>query len=513
MMNASKLARSPHTLVWLSACALGVMQACSSGGSDDDVAIGGGDAVRRNDGTSSSSSSGDESSSNGGSPDASPASLSLVQLSTLANHTCALWSDGQLKCWGNNVAGQLGYGDTQNRGGQPGEMGAALPFVDVGESHRVKQVSVGYTFTCALLEDATVKCWGDNPVCGPNSDQNCGLGYGDKKARGDGPGEMGDKLPAIDLGAPVKQLGCGSFNCCALLTNDTIKCWGENVDGNLGYGDTNARGDEPGEMGNDLPPVDVGVTGVATVKMGNAVVYQHTCAALKNGTLTCWGANLSGQLGIGDTNSRGDDANEMGTALAAVPTGQLVADVALGDSSTCALLEGGAVRCWGANATGQLGYGDTLTRGNAGNANFPLVQFGGSATSITQAGAAGPGSLARTCVELTDGGVKCWGGNDYRDVNGAVSTPIGALGYGDQLSRGGAPGQMGSALPAIDFGRAGKAMQVVAGSGHTCVRFDDQKVKCWGENFSGSLGLGDDEVRGYRPSQMGDGLPFVDLDR
>lgn len=513
-MNAKRLLRSPHGLVWMVALSLAALQACGDGSDADDDEIGGG--VKPRESSSGSSGGGGSSGVRDGGRDDGGASgaLSLVQLSTLANHTCALWSDGKLKCWGNNQAGQLGYGDKENRGDQAGEMGLDLPFVDVGENHRVAQVSVGYTLTCALLEDATVKCWGDNPVCGADSSENCGLGYGDEIPRGDGPNEMGDNLPAIDLGASAKQVTCGSFSCCALLANDTIKCWGENTDGMLGYGDENARGDDPGEMGNNLPAVDVGVSGVAAVRMGNALVQQHTCAVLKDGSLTCWGANFYGQLGIGDNDNRGDQAGEMGTALEPVPTGELVTDVALGDSSTCALLEGGGVRCWGANENGQLGYGDRTNRGGLGDsANFPLVQFGGMATGIGQAGGRYYGSTARTCVVTTTNDVKCWGGNDYRAPDGGVTTPIGLLGYGDQISRGDSPGQMGGALPTVDLGGVGKAVQVAVGSSHTCVRFDDSKVKCWGENFTGTLGLGDDTTRGFEPGQMGDALPYVDLTR
>ena len=86
------------------------------------------------------------------------------------------------------------------------------------------------------------------------------LGYGDTSNRGDEPNEMGDNLPTVDLGTAkkVKQIAVGSVHACAILNDDTVKCWGDGADGRLGYGDENNRGDEPNEMGDNLPIVDLG---------------------------------------------------------------------------------------------------------------------------------------------------------------------------------------------------------------------------------------------------------------
>jgi alpha-tubulin suppressor-like RCC1 family protein len=96
---------------------------------------------------------------------------------------------GVVKCWGINNYGQLGVGDTVTRGDGPGEMGDGLPLIDLGDQS--KAVSVGWTHTCALLEDGAVKCWGRN-----HAGQ---LGQGDTQNRGDGPGELGDALPRVAL--------------------------------------------------------------------------------------------------------------------------------------------------------------------------------------------------------------------------------------------------------------------------------------------------------------------------
>jgi hypothetical protein len=108
----------------------------------------------------------------------------------------------------------------------------------------------------------------------------------------------------------------GEEHTCALLANNTVKCWGANDDGQLGLGDNNTRGDNGGEMGDSLLAVDLG-TG-RTAKAVTAGGY-HTCALLDNNTVKCWGGNFSGQLGLGDNNGdRGDSPGEMGDHLLAV---------------------------------------------------------------------------------------------------------------------------------------------------------------------------------------------------
>jgi alpha-tubulin suppressor-like RCC1 family protein len=106
-------------------------------------------------------------------------------------HTCARLDDRRVKCWGNNGYGQLGLGDAVNRGDGPGEMGDALPAVDLGLGRTATAVAGGFGYTCALLDDRRLKCWGNN--------QFGQLGLGDSLNRGDAPGEMGDALPAVDL--------------------------------------------------------------------------------------------------------------------------------------------------------------------------------------------------------------------------------------------------------------------------------------------------------------------------
>jgi alpha-tubulin suppressor-like RCC1 family protein len=164
-------------------------------------------------------------------------------------HTCVRRSDGSVKCWGNNYEGHLGVGSTSNRGNEPGEMGESLAAVLLDPPGSAVALTAGGLHTCALLADGSVRCWGGNTYGG--------LGLGDTVSRGDAPGEMGAMLPAVELGEGMIALAidAGRFHTCAILNTDGVKCWGANMEGNLGLGDRSARGDGPSEMGDSLPMV------------------------------------------------------------------------------------------------------------------------------------------------------------------------------------------------------------------------------------------------------------------
>lgn len=417
--------------------------------------------------------------------------FSVVQIVSGSGHSCVRFATGKVKCWGDNALGQLGLGDTRIRGDEAGEMGANLPSVDLGLGRTALQITAGRAFTCARLDDGTVKCWGHN-----STGQ---LGQGDTQNRGDQAGQMGASLPAIDLGAgrTALQISAGAAHACARLDNNSVKCWGNNPTGELGIGDVVRHGDEAGEMGANLPAVDLGAGRTALeLYAGN----QMTCARLDNATVKCWGNNAQGQLGLGDTQHRGDQPGEV-AAQAAVDlgAGRTVLGVATNFTHACARLDNGTVKCWGVNAGGELGQGDIQNRGAL------AAQMGASLLAIDL----GPGRtvLAVTagsefnCARLDDSSVKCWG-----------AAAQGQLGLGNAQSRGNAAGQMGASLPAVDLGVGRTVIEVAAGDFHTCARLDNGTVKCWGYNLTGQLGLGDKLNRGNAPGQMGAALPVVVLE-
>ena len=97
--------------------------------------------------------------------------------------------------------------------------------------------------SCALLDNGTVKCWGSAGLLGLSLVFDCGHSF-----VGDEPGEMGDNLPPIDLGTgrTAVEISSGDSLYCARLDNGTVKCWGRNTYGQLGQGHTNNLGDDPG---------------------------------------------------------------------------------------------------------------------------------------------------------------------------------------------------------------------------------------------------------------------------
>jgi alpha-tubulin suppressor-like RCC1 family protein len=417
--------------------------------------------------------------------------LTVSELSAGGNHSCALFADGTVKCWGANSSGQLGLGDMVRRGDKAAQMGDKLLFLEFGSGKTVKRLGSGDTHNCAILNDGSLKCWGGN---GDGQ-----LGLGDTAARGNDSGEMGEFLPPVNLGKgrTAVAVALGSNHTCALLDNATVKCWGLNDVGQLGQGNTTDRGDNPGEMGDSLPAVNLGTNKKA---MAIAAGSKHTCALLDDATVKCWGMNDFGQLGLGSTIDRGDDGGEMGDSLMAVNVGanKKVVAISTGFTRTCAQLDDATVKCWGSGITGQLGQGDSQNRGdNSGEMgdNLKPINLGTNAKLLTHFGGAG-----HLCGKLDDESIKCWG----RNLDGQ-------LGLGDTSSRGNAPDEMGDKLPTVNLGKGEKATSLALGFVHSCALLSSGAVKCWGKSDEGQLGLGDPLTRGNEPNEMGDNLPAVKL--
>ncbi|WP_413288347.1 RCC1 domain-containing protein [Bdellovibrio sp. HCB337] len=426
-----------------------------------------------------------------------------VQIAAGETHNCALLDNSTVKCWGRNSEGQLGRGDVAHMGDGAGEMGDSLAAINLGTGRTVVQIATGGNHTCALLDNSTVKCWGYN-IYGQ-------LGQGSTANLGDGASEMGDSLPAINLGTgrtAVQILG-GGIHTCALLDNSTVKCWGRNVYGHLGQGSSADLGDGAGEMGDSLPAINLG-TGRTALQI-SAGIY-NTCALLDNATVKCWGQNTQGQLGQGTTSTRGDDAGEMGDSLATVSlgTGRTALQIASGYYHNCALLDNSAVKCWGRGDFGQLGQGATANLGDAGgelgdsllainlgNSSLPTKKVLAKRSDRYKYISAG---YAHSCAILDNSSMKCWGRGTY-----------GQLGLGDAADLGDGAGEMGESLSIVNLGTGRTAVQVAAGPYHTCALLDNSSAKCWGRNTSGQLGQGSTANLGDGAGEMGDSLPAINL--
>ncbi|MBW3609710.1 MAG: hypothetical protein KY463_15495 [Actinobacteria bacterium] len=361
--------------------------------------------------------------------------------------------------------------------------GAAAEQASQPSSPLAGGLDAGRYHSCALLPSAGLRCWGYGG--------DGALGYASRITIGD------DETPAaagpVDVGAgrTVTAVSAGAVHTCALLDAGAVRCWGYGGDGALGYGNTASIGDD--ETPGSVAPVEIGSAGIAAIAAGTV----HSCALLGDGTVRCWGFGGEGRLGYGNVDNVGHTPQGKPAALPPVDVGGLRAKaIAAGNGHTCAVLDDGAVRCWGFNLDGRLGYGhtdsvgDNETPGAAGPVKF------GPGTTAKAISAGG----FHTCALLSDGGVSCWGfgGN-------------GRLGYGNVDNVGRTPQTTPDIIGLVDLGGRG-AKAISAGYGHTCAILDDGTVRCWGYGALGRLGygnssaVGDDETPGsMEPVNLGPG--------
>lgn len=194
---------------------------------------------------------------------AKPLSLAVGSL-----HACALLEDHSVKCWGVNTSGQLGIGNLTNQ---------KLPQTVTALGNNVKEIMAGQDFTCAVMLDSSLKCWGGGSVLQNNPAPGV-------------PNRAPQTLPLdIALGGSVKKLSISTSSmdkhACALLVDGTLKCWGKNMAGQVGVPAT----------GIVDSPITVDLGGIPVKDVG--VGFNHTCALLNDNTVKCWGANWGKQLG------------------------------------------------------------------------------------------------------------------------------------------------------------------------------------------------------------------------
>jgi alpha-tubulin suppressor-like RCC1 family protein len=373
----------------------------------------------------------------------------------------------------------------------------------------IRSLSAGVDETCAVLFNTTARCWGYN-----NYGQ---LGDGTKTNR---------SLPVVVLNAPgtgplqtVVQISVGDSHACALMKDGSARCWGHGGELGDGTGTTRSR---------PVTVLNAAGTGrllrITQISAGGG----QTCARIADGTARCWGIN--GSMGNGRRTSRLPAAvlNPDGTRLQ-----RNITQISVGKRHACVRIIDGTARCWGVNASGQLGDG---TRTDHFLPVKVLNVAGSAQAGITRIVA----THRHTCAQVTDGTARCWGSNGYGELGDGTTTDrlrpvrvMNGLGTGPlwaiaEITLGGShscarikdgtarcwgirgaladantrPTPTSQLRPAKVMDSTGSqpitnVTQIRAGLGHTCVRTPSGTAQCFGENAEGELGDGTTTARHF----------------
>ena len=329
-------------------------------------------------------------------------------------HSCARMRDGSVRCWGYNENGERHDG--------AGHASSDPPSLAAGLS-KVAQLRAGGTLTCALFENQTGTCWpGDYlstdgnslwpEMLGASRWETLAVGHGylctidlEERPRcggrnalgqlGDGTLEASNSLVDVQGLDRVQSIAAGPYHNCAGDAEGMVWCWGVNLNGQCGS--------EPVHNDNrDVVPRPQRVAGLGPTRAVSAG-RSHSCAITQADEVVCWGYNMEGGLGIDDLNTINLERRPV-AGLSAPPVA-----IEAFDHSTCTLLQGGDLLCWGRNATGQLGDGSGLRRTQPSRVVDlpPIKQMDG----LTD----------HACAVATNGSVYCWGRNNHNQLGGGRS--------------------------------------------------------------------------------------------
>jgi alpha-tubulin suppressor-like RCC1 family protein len=251
------------------------------------------------------------------------AGMSATAISASNGTTCAVVAGGQVRCWGFGGSGQLGNGSQLQATGTPQTVitAAGAPL-----DHAV-DVAVSGSHACALRDDGTIWCWGDNTY------GQCGVGlFVQARYTVATWAAISDELPPGAYG-PQKAIALNDRGTCSLGVNGNLWCWGAGAQTGVGIAVTT-----------DLPQL-VGLQGVTTIEGG----YLASCA-IAGGELYCWGSGPLGDPLVGVSQT---PRLVPGVAGAVATEGNR--------AHACALSADGSAKCWGSNPGGQIGDG---TAGN-----------------------------------------------------------------------------------------------------------------------------------------------------
>ena len=400
-------------------CVLGVslgVAGCGGGGGGNGDSDAGGDPIDSGNTGSDVSNPGTD---GGTTTDAGiPRGPVLTQLVVGEKLSCAVLNDGTGKCWGDNREGRFGNGNkTSNKVPQP-----------ISGLTAIKQISIGYDHACAAMVDGTARCWG----------KNTNGSLGDNSAT-----ERLTPVPVMGL-TDVKTIHAGMWTTCALTNAGNVFCWGRG--GNLG--DTTLTDSQIPKQVTTLS----NVTQLSVAFNSGRSSNMHACGVRMNGTAFCWGANDVGQLGQNNQNPSRVPVDVMGITDAL--------EITAGGGHACARRTSG-LSCWG--------FGSSTGDGNNVQDLVPVPVMT-TASNVAAIAAGNDHTLART----TGGGLLCWGrGANGQCMDSATFTPSGP-----------------QYLMPITATPTGITL-FAAGGTHSCVYVPASSVTyCSGTNEYGEIGSG-----------------------
>ena len=331
---------------------------------------------------------------------APPQSPAFVQMSAGPQHVCGITGSGELYCWGDNQFGQLGFNSpaaTFNFG-----MPVASPLVVPQVGGPWAQVSAGTTHTCAVTTAKTLYCWGDNSFNEVAA----------STAKSLPPSPVTANSPSDSPVSWLEVAAGGGFTCARGVDSDLshprVYCWGKN---------------NVGQMGNNMmsasqpSPMPIGAPGTDFDKADQlSAADRHICAHTSSNNVYCWGSNQDDTNVINGQSLPGQTTTQFVLTPTQVPgfdgqgnditASNPFTSVSAGDESTCAVLDGSLINCWGSDVDNALGGGPAVN-GFERFVPTPQEQFGNwTAVAVGRDSACGVFKPMPTDEAPV---VECWG--------------------------------------------------------------------------------------------------------
>jgi len=418
--------------------------------------------------------------------------LTFSQINSGANHSCALTTAGAVWCWGYNGNGQLGNNSTTQS-----LVPVAVTATGVLSGVTLAQISTGYQVSCALSAAGTAYCWGQGALGNGTTGQSLvpvtvtatgvlsGVTLAQLSAGGSatGPtacvlsstgaaycwgnnatGQVGNPATGVNFPVPVAVMSestmiASGYSHSCLLRNGKAYCWGDDTYGELGNNTTTTT------------PVSTPVAVYTAGALSGLTLIQisagqdWTCALASTGAAYCWGNNSIAVSG--DTIDLGNNTNTASSAPVLVSGGLFFTQISVGGDFACGLTSAGVAYCWGNNRSDQMGNGGGMASIVPGAVTVTGVLSGLTLTQI-DAGS------SYTCALASTGAAYCWGlGTSGQLGNSASTTSSRAV-----------------AVTASGVLSGVTLVQITTGGTSTCALGSSGAAYCWGAGDSGQLGNG-----------------------